>query len=148
MEQISPKQPIIKLYPSDASSKVSFLAPDVNRDTMFRFNLLVKDTNGAQAVDSINVLTKNVEASESGPPMLCLNKKLLLKLILLLALHLIKYQSYNAVNHSPTAEAQQALLTGEGKPLTITLNGNDADKDDKISYVILSNPTHGTIVWI
>ena len=42
---------------------------------MFRFNLLVKDTNGAQAVDSINVLTKNVEASESGPPNALLKPK-------------------------------------------------------------------------
>ena len=103
-QQISPKQPIIKLYPSDASSKVSFLAPDVNRDTMFKFNLLVKDTNGAQAVDSINVLTKNVEASESGPPKALPKQKIqeqnqekhsqetALKLILLLALHLIRYQ--------------------------------------------------------
>ena len=37
------------------------------------------------------------------------------------------------------------LLTDEAKSLSITLKGNDPDKDDKISYVILSNPTHGTI---
>ena len=68
-QQISPRQPIIKLHPSDASSKVSFVAPDVNRDTTFRFNLVVKDGKGGQAVDSINILTTNVKESESPNPL-------------------------------------------------------------------------------
>ena len=69
-QQISPRQPIIKLHPSDASSKVSLAAPDVNRDTTFRFNLVVKDGKGGQDVDSINILTTNVKESESPNPFL------------------------------------------------------------------------------
>ena len=39
--------------------------PDVDRDTIFRFKLVVKDGNGGQAADSINILARNVEASAS-----------------------------------------------------------------------------------
>ena len=64
-EQISPKQPTVKLDSSETSKKVSFVIPDVDRDTIFRFKLVVKDGNGGQAADSINILAKSVEASAS-----------------------------------------------------------------------------------
>ncbi|HEY1248422.1 MAG TPA: S8 family serine peptidase, partial [Nitrososphaera sp.] len=165
-QQISPKQPIIKLYPSDASSKVSFLAPDVDRDTTFRFSLQVKDTDGAQAVDSINILIKNVKEPESESP--------------LPAAGLPKPEEEGAQtqnqekpslqepapntdttvvsppppsnqvpasteNHSPTTVTLQTMVTSDGSPLAITLNGNDPDKDDSLTFVTSSAPSHGTI---
>ena len=158
-QQISPRQPIIKLYPSDASSRVAFVAPDVIRDTTFRFNLVVKDINGGQAVDSINILTTNVEKFET-PNSLPKpegdqtqkeqNQEKPTSQKPALNTDTTTSPTSNQVptsteNHSPTADAQQVLLTDEAKSLSITLKGNDPDKDDKISYVVLSNPTHGTI---
>ena len=160
MEQISPRQPIIKLYPSDASSKVAFVAPDVNRDTTFRFNLVVKDTKGGQTVDSINILTTNVKESGSPNPLPKAEgdqtqggeqnqeKPALQEPALntdTTASPTSNQAPTSTENHSPTAEAQQVLLTDEAKSLPIILKGNDPDKDDKISYIILSSPTHGTI---
>ena len=162
-QQISPRQPIIKLHPSDASSKVSFVAPDVNRDTTFRFNLVVKDGKGGQAVDSINILTTNVKESESPNPLPNplpkqegdqtqnqQNQENPLPQEPGLNTGTSSSPTSNEAptsteNHSPTAEARQVLFTDGAKPLSLTLKGNDPDKDDKISYVILSNPTDGTI---
>ena len=48
-EQINPRQPTIKLDSSETSNKVSFVIPDVDRDTIFRFKLVVKDSDGGQA---------------------------------------------------------------------------------------------------
>jgi Bacterial Ig-like domain/Bacterial Ig domain len=158
-QQISPRQPIIKLYPSDVSSKVSFVAPEVNKDTLFTFNLVVKDTNGGRAVDSMNVLTTNVEESklpnlsptrEGNQTQNQQNQQSPPSQEPTLNPGTSSNPTSNQVptsteNHSPTSEAQQVLLTDEAKSLSITLKGNDPDKGDKISYVILSNPTHGTI---
>ena len=58
-EQLSPRQPTVKLEASGVANKVGFLAPDVNRDTILRFKLVVKDSNGGLAPDSINILVKN-----------------------------------------------------------------------------------------
>ena len=114
---------------------------------------------GGQTVDSINILTTNVKESGSPNPLLKpkgdqtqkeqnqvkpassepgVNTDTTLS-------PTSKQLPTNTENHSPTAVAQQVLLTDEAKSLSITLKGNDPDKDDKISYIILSSPTHGTI---
>ena len=152
-EQISPKQPTVSWTVLKLQKKVSFVIPDVDRDTIFRFKLVVKDGNGGQAADSINILAKSVEASaspESPSPRQENNKiknQLHRKLLLILTLVRAQYNQdpTKTENHSPTAEAQQSLSTGLGKSLSITLKGNDPDKDDTISFVILTNPLHGTI---
>ena len=65
MEQISPKQPIVKWTILKLQTRLGLVLPDVDRDTIFRFKLAVKDGNGGQAADSINILAKNVEATAS-----------------------------------------------------------------------------------
>ena len=40
---------------------------------------------------------------------------------------------------------QQTLSTSPDKALPIILKGNDPDKNDKISYVIVTSPSHGTM---
>ena len=124
-------------------------APDVDRDTIFRFKLVVKDGNGGQAADSINILTRNVAVQEPASLVTPSPKQ-------------EEQQNQGPTpssesgsntnqgpssteNHSPMAEAQQTLSTDEGKQLAIILKGNDPDKDDEISFVILTNPSHGTI---
>src|SRR6476659_2744586 len=153
-EQISPRQQKIKLDSSETSNKVSFVLPDVDRDTIFRFKLVVKDGNGGQAADSINILARNVEASASpeSPSPRQEEQQNQEPATQEIAPNsdsgLGASSNQNATrteNHSPTAEAQQTLSTLEGKALSISLKGNDPDKDDKISFVILTNPLHGTI---
>ena len=39
----------------------------------------------------------------------------------------------------------QIVSIDQNKPLSISLKGNDPDKDDKISYLIVTNPSLGTI---
>ena len=41
-EQISPSRPSVKLDTSDTPNKVSFASPNVDRDTVLRFKLVVK----------------------------------------------------------------------------------------------------------
>jgi hypothetical protein len=64
-EQLVPRQPTIKLATSEASGRASFIAPDVDRDTLFRFNLVVQDGNGGQATDLVNILIKDVIVANS-----------------------------------------------------------------------------------
>ena len=153
-EQISPRQPTVKLDNSETSNKVSFVLPDVDRDTIFRFKLVVKDGNGGQAADSINILAKNVEASASPESPSPRQEEQQNQEPASQEIAPNSDSGSGATsdqdptrteNHSPTAEAQQTLSTQEGKSLSISLKGNDPDKDDKISFVILTNPLHGTI---
>ena len=124
---------------------------------------MVKDGKGGQAVDSINILTTNVKESESSNPLPNplpkqegdqtqnqQNQENPLPQEPGLNTGTSSSPTSNEAptsteNHSPTAEARQVLFTDGAKPLSLTLKGNDPDKDDKISYVILSNPTDGTI---
>ena len=39
----------------------------------------------------------------------------------------------------------QIVSIDQNKPLSISLKGNDPDKDDKITYLIVTNPSLGTI---
>ncbi len=145
-EQLVPRQPSVKLVTSDASGKASFIAPDVDRDTVFRFNLIAQDGNGGQAVDSINVLVKNVAVAESPAPEQEEEQQ--------------QAQSQTpsseggeapietpaaTENHSPTVETLQTVLANDGNPLTFSLKGNDADNEDTISYLIVTDPSKGTI---
>ena len=142
-EQINPRQPTIKLDSSETSNKVSFVIPDVDTDTIFRFKLVVKDGDGGQAADSINILAKNVEVSLSPEEFSAKQEEQQNQIQDSVATS--NEDPTRAENHSPTAETQQILSTEEGKSLPISLKGNDPDKDDKISFVILTNPLHGTI---
>ena len=49
----------------------------------------------------------------------------------------------NAVNDPPTADAQ-SVTTAEDAPTGITLTGSDPD-GDSLTYVITSNPSHGSL---
>ena len=57
---------------------------------------------------------------------------------------MIRIQSEQKIIHL-LQRHNSILSTQEGKSLSISLKGNDPDKDDKISFVILTNPLHGTI---
>jgi subtilisin len=137
-EQVSPRQPVIKLLQSsDTSNKVLYTAPEVDKDTTFKFKLTVKDTRGGLASDSVNILTKNV--ASSGPASTVAETPSPAKE------QPNSGQTNIQENHSPTAEARQALSTDEGKSLSITLKGNDADENDLLSFEIVTNPSHGTL---
>lgn len=159
-QQINPSRPSIKLDTSDTPNKVSFASPNVDRDTVLRFKLLVKDSNGGQAVDFINVLVKNVALAESPPtgaPQTPPEEQQGGQQNEEPASQVIAPKSDSSSNptstegaagtenHSPTAETVQIVSVEQDKPLSISLKGNDPDKDDTISYIILTNPSRGTI---
>ena len=162
-EQISPRQPTVKLETSGVANKVGFLAPDVNRDSILRFKLVVKDSNGGQALDSINILVKNAAVAESpstnGPQTLPkeqgaqLNQGPTSQETAPSSApssdsgsgSTASHDTTSIENHSPTAETLQIVSIDQNKPLSISLKGNDPDKDDKISYLIVTNPSLGTI---
>ena len=93
--------------------------------------------------DSINILAKNVEVSLSPEEFSAKQEEQQNQIQDSVARS--NEDPIRAENHSPTAETQQILSTEEDKSLPISLKGNDPDKDDKISFVILTNPLHGTI---
>jgi NHL repeat/6-bladed beta-propeller len=135
-EQFSPRNPSVELVSSETSYKASFAAPIVDRDTIFRLKLVTKDGNGGLSSDSINILIKNVEEQhrEETVPRSDLGTVVAPNL-----------GETSTENHSPTVNIMQVLTTEQDKPLSISLKGNDPDKDDKITYIILTNPSHGTV---
>ena len=54
-------RPLVDLGLSADASIASFTAPDVNRDATFTFVVSVKDDKGAQDLDTVKVLVKNLD---------------------------------------------------------------------------------------
>ena len=54
-------RPLVDIGLSADASTASFTAPDVNRDSTFTFVVSVKDDKGAQDLDSVKVLVKNLD---------------------------------------------------------------------------------------
>ena len=54
-------RPLVDLGQSADASIASFTAPDVNRDSTFTFVVSVKDDKGAQDLDTVRVLVKNLD---------------------------------------------------------------------------------------
>ena len=142
-QQISPRGPSIKLHTSpNTQSEINFIAPAVDKDTTFKFKLTVKDSKGGLAADYVNILVKNVAEPVSGPTP---SKNTPQQTPKPQQEQPNTGQTTRVENHSPTAELQQTLSTSADKALPIILKGNDADENDKLSYVIVTSPSHGTL---
>ncbi len=137
--------------PSPASPKAKFTAPTVIKDTPLTITLTVRDTSGGESSDTVNVLVRNILPQDTGdessqetpqdqgqdqgqPP---------------------KEQETGQTppsttttipgNRPPTAKQSVTITTEANKPMAISLEGSDPDKDDKLSFAISSAPSNAAI---
>ena len=135
------------IQPSSDSPKAKFKAPQVNQDTTFTIKLTIQDGNGGQASDSVNILVKNLVTQKQEQKQLPQQEQQSpqeQEQVTKDAVDTEKTKVLTSSNHPPTAQAT-VVSTEQNRQVSISLQGSDPDKEDKITFVIVSGPSHAMI---
>ena len=112
----------------------SFTSPNVTSDTKLTFDLTTKDNKGAAASKpaAVDITVKPVRPAIKQPS------------TALAPTPPIRTAQPTVADHAPVVN-NQSVVTSMNKAITITLTANDQDLNDKLTAVLVSKPSHGTV---
>ena len=110
----------VDLY-NNTNPTANFFAPTVSSDTELKFSLTVKDDKGDSSSPAIVTITVKSSAAPLTPVI------------------------PTVPNNTPPTAIDQSASTTMDKPIDITLEGSDPDKNDNLNAKIITPPTHGTL---